>query len=180
MQVLPHAQLQSHESGCVCNSHTCYALHTCYSAQASLWWQRQALTLTPTPPFSFLDYLLGKVSFKLGASRTLMHCQPMAHHLGVASQAAISFPYYLHFPLLDFVGLWTIRVRSARGFYINLNFWAQMWLSARLILVVCLNKGISQRGYRCHFQINFTPSAVQQSFSSILPNKHTPNRDHHT
>ena len=30
---------------------------------------------------------------ELGASRTTMHCPPMARHLGVAAQAAISFPY---------------------------------------------------------------------------------------
>ena len=91
------------------------------------------LTLTATPPFSFLDYLLGKggvkqwgfpLGFEPGTSRTTMHCSPMARHSGVAALAAISFPYetyfydviglnvFSHFPLLDFVGLWTVRVRA--------------------------------------------------------------------
>ena len=49
------------------------------------------LALTPTVTFSFLDYLLGKGGFKKwgfppgfepGASRTTMHCPPMARHPG--------------------------------------------------------------------------------------------------
>ena len=88
------------------------------------------LTLTPSPPFSFLAYLLGKggvkkwgfpLGFEPGTPRTTMHFSPMARHSGVAARAAISFPYetrfydvmglFLHFPLLDFVGLWTVRVK---------------------------------------------------------------------
>ena len=70
------------------------------------------LTLTPSPPFSFLDYLLGKGGVKKwgfplgsepGTSRTTMHCSPMARHSGVAARAAISFPYETRF--YDVIGL---------------------------------------------------------------------------
>ena len=64
------------------------------------------LTLTPSPPFSFLAYLLGKggvkkwgfpLGFEPGTPRTTMHCSPMARHPGVAARAAISFPYETRF-----------------------------------------------------------------------------------
>ena len=71
-----------------------------------------SLTLTPSPPFSFLAYLLGKggvkkwgfpLGFEPGAPRTTMHCSPMARHPGVAARAAISFPYETRF--YDVIGL---------------------------------------------------------------------------
>ena len=71
-----------------------------------------SLTLTPSPPFSFLDYLLGKggvkkwgfpMGFEPGTPRTTMHCSPMARHSGVAARAAISFPYETRF--YDVIGL---------------------------------------------------------------------------
>ena len=70
------------------------------------------ITLTPSPPFSFLAYLLGKggskkwgfpLGFKPGTPRTTIHCSPMARHPGVAAQAAISFPYETRF--YDVIGL---------------------------------------------------------------------------
>ena len=70
------------------------------------------LTLTPSPPFSFLAYLLGKggvkkrgfpLGFEPATPRTTMHCSPMARHPGVAARAAISFPYETRF--YDVIGL---------------------------------------------------------------------------
>ena len=70
------------------------------------------LTLTPSPPFSFLAYLLGKggvkkwgfpLGFEPGTPRTTMHCSPMARHPGVAARGAISFPYETRF--YDVIGL---------------------------------------------------------------------------
>ena len=72
------------------------------------------LTLTPTPPFSFLDYLLGKGGSKNGGSpwvsnrgppapQCTVQCSPMARHAGVAARAAISFPYETRF--YDVIGL---------------------------------------------------------------------------
>ena len=71
-----------------------------------------SLTLTPSPPFSFLAYLLGKggvkkwgfpLGFEPGTPRTTMHCSPTARHPGVAARAAISFPYETRF--YDVIGL---------------------------------------------------------------------------
>ena len=73
---------------------------------------RLLITLTPTPPFSFLDYLLGKggvkkwgfpLGFEPGTPHTTMHCLPMARHPGVTARAAISFPYETRF--YDVIGL---------------------------------------------------------------------------
>ena len=70
------------------------------------------LALTPSPPFSFLAYLLGKggvkkwgfpLGFEPGTPRTTMHCSPMARHPGVAARAAILFPYETRF--YDVIGL---------------------------------------------------------------------------
>ena len=75
-------------------------------------WECAGLTLTPSPPFSFLAYLLGKggvkkwgfpLGFEPGTPRTTMHCSPMARHPGVAARAAISFPYETRF--YDVIGL---------------------------------------------------------------------------
>ena len=72
----------------------------------------KALTLTPSPPFSFLAYLLGKggvkkwafpLGFEPGTPRTTMHCSPMARHPGVAARATIWFPYETRF--YDVIGL---------------------------------------------------------------------------
>ena len=61
--------------------------------------------------------------FELGASHTT------ASRVSLPAWAAISFPYetpfydviglrlnvFLHYPLLDFVGLWTVRVNDAQN-----------------------------------------------------------------
>ena len=73
-------------------------------------------------PFPFLDYLLGEgriqnevpLGFKPRDSRTIMHCPPMARHLGVATRAAISFPYETHF--YDVSGLSTFSSLYLVGF----------------------------------------------------------------
>ena len=83
-----------------------------YVLMLSEWVNHLLLTLTPSPPFSFLAYLLGKggvkkwgfpLGFEPGTPRTTMHCSPMARHPGVAARAAISFPYETRF--YDVIGL---------------------------------------------------------------------------
>ena len=70
--------------------------------------------------------------FKPGASCIIMHCSPLAHHLGVAARAAISFPYgtpfydviglrmFLSLPFVGFVGLGRVRVNKRKGDNSNL------------------------------------------------------------
>ena len=79
------------------------------------------LTLTPSPPFHLGKGVVQKCGspwIRTGASRTTMHCSPMVSHLSVATRATISCPYEtrydvigLHFPLLGFLGLGTVKVR---------------------------------------------------------------------
>ena len=64
-----------------------------------------SLTLPPSPFFVSPQKWGFSLGFELGASRTTMHCPPMACHSGVAAWAVILFPYETCF--YDVIGLST-------------------------------------------------------------------------